>query len=186
MKIHRFLKLVGLISTVVLAGAPIARAIPLTFATSGIGLYAPASSYNNNTDATTAVNLLITWYNGGANPSGGGVTFTLQPGSGIPAPNLPSPATFGFTDETSPFDGFNPATYSYVLGKYGNVAYVFYIGNLGAGSYTLPATMDNLGLSHEIGLTAVRANVPDGGTTIALLGAGLVGLVFFQRRFHRA
>lgn len=166
--------------------APLARAIVLDFSVSGIGSYAPASAANNDAEVTVAVNALINWFNGGPNPSGGGITYTLTPGSGLPPPALPTPAVFGFKDDAAPFVDITLPGYTYLLAKYGNVAYVFYLGNLAPGSYSLPAVGPNgLGLSHEVAFTT-QTTVPDGGTTMALLGLGLLALEVLRRRIRLA
>ena len=179
-------KLGLLLFAVVCLAAPRASAIVLDFNVNGLASYTPASQANNDSEVTDAVNAIINWYNGGANPNGGPITYTLDPGSGVPAPALPGPAVFGFKDEQAPFVDVNPATYSYLLGKYGNTAYVFYIGNLAPGSYTLPETLGGNGLSHEVAFTAARTSVPDGGAPMALLGCTLLFVEFARRRFLRA
>jgi hypothetical protein len=188
MKTIQCLKTLGKIAVGTLCLTVAARGIVLDFSVSGIGSYTPASSLNNDADVTTAVNLLVNWYNGGANPTGGGTTFTLSAGSGVPGPLRPAPITFGFKDESAPFVDVNSATFSYVLGKYGNAAYLFYIGNLPPGSYSLPNTLVAGGnsLSHEVAFAAGGTSVPDGGTTMALLGLGLLGVAFMQRKVKLA
>ncbi len=185
MKTLSYLKSLAVLALGVCLAAPVLKAIPLNFDTSGVGYYSPASQANNNTEATQAANDLVNWYNGGANPTTVTITFTLDVGTGVPAPNLPSPLTFGYKDETSPFDSINSTQYSYVLGKYGNVAYLFYLGNLAPGVYELPATLGGNGLSHEI-LFNSASRVPDGGVTMALLGFGLVGVALLQRKLKLA
>lgn len=171
---------IGSLALLALCLAGPANAIVLSFATNGVGLYEPASQANNDVDATAAVNALVNWYNGGANPNGGSITYSLTPGSGVPAPALPTPIAFGFRDETEPFGDINAPAYSYILGKYGNVAYIFYIGNL-SGAYSLPTTLGGNSLSHELAFSAAP-RVPEAGTTVALLGLALLGLGALRRR----
>lgn len=186
MKTLLHLKSLAVLIFGVCLSAPALKAIPLNFDTSGVGYYAPASAANNNTEVTQAANALINWYNGGANPSDGVITYTLDVGTGVPAPNLPSPLTFGFKDETAPFVGVDSSQYTYVLGKYGNIAYLFYLGNLAPGVYDLPSTLGGNGLSHEVLFSSGRQTVPDGGMTMALIGFGLVGVALLQRKLKLA
>ena len=177
------LRKLGLLAlTLAALAASRVSAIVLDFNVNGLGSYTPASQANNDAEVVIAANNLITWYNGGANPNGGPITYSLLPGSGVPAPALPGPAVFGFKDETAPFVDINPANYTYLLGKYGNVAYLFYLGNLAPGSYSLPATLGGNGLSHEVAFTAARTSVPDGGLTMALHGCTLLCLEGLRRR----
>jgi len=182
----RILQKLGLLALAVFClAATRASAIVLDFNVSGVGTYAPASQANNDTDATAAVNALVNWYNGGTNPNGGTIVYTLDAGSGIPA-TLPTPVVFGVRDETQPFVDATVPPYTYILGKYGNVAVVFYIGNLAPGSYSLPTTFGGNELSHELFFTSPSTSVPDSGMTMALLGCTLLGLEFFRRKFLRA
>jgi len=75
--------------------------------------------------------------------------------------------------------------YDYILAKFGQDAAAFYIGNL-SGEITIPNLTGNQnGLS---GYTLInprnpdRPGVPDGGSTIALLGAGLALLALARRK----
>ena len=79
--------------------------------------------------------------------------------------------------------------WAYISGKYGNDGiHVWYIGNLAAtDTVTLPANFDGNtgpGLSHWTLYTADQFDVPDGGTTAALLGLSLVGLGMIRRRIN--
>lgn len=161
-------------------------AIVLDFSVNGVGTYAPASAANNNTDATVAVNALINWYNGGTNPNGGAITYTLSPGSGVPGPALPTPVVFGLKDDSAPFADVTVPGTTYLLGKYGNVAAIFYIGNVAPGTYSLPSTFNGNELSHYLAFTSPNTSVPDSGMTMALLGCTLLCLEFVRRKFQRA
>jgi hypothetical protein len=79
--------------------------------------------------------------------------------------------------------------WAYISGKYGNDGiHVWYIGNLAAtDTVTLPqkfAGTTGPGLSHFTLYTADQFDVPDGGTTAALLGLSLVGLGMIRRRIN--
>jgi len=74
--------------------------------------------------------------------------------------------------------------FEYLLGKYdamGAGALVFYVGDL-TGNQTLPGTFSGNALSHWSLYNATGSSVPDGGTTAALIGLGLVGMSFIARR----
>jgi hypothetical protein len=177
------LKKLGCAAVLIAGVAFNSQALTVDYSTMGVGNWDPGSAYNNDTDATTAANALVTWYNGGANANGvlAGATFTLASTSLAP---LPNPLTFSFKDDSAPFVSFDASLYSYVLGKYGNVTYLFYIGNL-SGMYDLPLTGPNqLGLSHEIGFVS-RTSVPDGGMTVIMLGSALAGLGAVRRFIKR-
>jgi hypothetical protein len=159
------------------------QATLIDYSTMGVGNWDPGSAYNNNPDSTLAANALVTWHNGGvnANTALAGATFTL---GSAPLGALPGPLSFSFKDETAPFVSFDASLYSYILGKYGNVTYLFYVGNL-SGTFELPLTGENdLGLSHEIAFVT-RTSVPDGGMTLMLLGSAFAGLGTVRRFIKR-
>lgn len=162
-----------------------AQAISITDS-SLLGTWDPASKYNNPSDSETATNYLVNWENGGTNPNTiVGIEATFALGAGF-AGMLPE-ATFVDKDDNAD-DGFGPidsSLYSYVLAKYGNVAYVYYLGDLAPGEYTLDLKYGGPtgnGLSHVSWFSAPGTSVPDGGTTALLLGLGLVGMSFIARR----
>ena len=81
--------------------------------------------------------------------------------------------------------------WEYISGKYGNFGiHVWYIGNLApTDTVTLPqkfggGTTGPGGLSHYTLYNANQFDVPDGGTTAALLGLSLVGLGMIRRRIN--
>jgi hypothetical protein len=169
--------------------APAINAVPLTdWNNHLVGSYAPASGYTNDTEVTIAANKLITWYNGGANPNPDpAAVFSLTVGASVPPPALPG-AAFEFKDETAPFDMVNTSTTAYVLRKYGNTAYLFFIGNVDPGSYAVPTNLfgEQNALSHLVAFTATTTTtVPDGGATMALLGACILVLEGLRRKFRR-
>src|SRR6266542_4447220 len=74
-------------------------------------------------------------------------------------------------------------TYTYLFAKYDGPNYgseVWYVGDL-SGIITIPATAGGYGLSGWT-LFGSAGSVPDGGTTVMLLGAGL-GVLGMARRF---
>jgi hypothetical protein len=81
--------------------------------------------------------------------------------------------------------------WEYISGKYGSFGiHVWYIGNLApTDTVTLPqkfngGTTGPGGLSHYTLYNANQFDVPDGGTTAALLGLSLVGLGMIRRRIN--
>jgi hypothetical protein len=158
------------------------QATLIDYSTMGVGNWDPASKYNNDAGATLAANALVTWYNGGVNANTvlSEASFTLGTAS---LGTLPGPLSFSFKDENAPYLSFDASLYSYVLGKYGNVSYLFYLGDQG-GTFELPSNMTSGGLSHEIGFIA-RQSVPDGGMTLMLLGSAFAGLGTVRRFIKR-
>jgi hypothetical protein len=75
--------------------------------------------------------------------------------------------------------------YDYILGKFGQDSVVFYIGNY-AGEITIPNLTGNQnGLSGYLLVNPRNRDipgVPDGGSTIAILGAGLAILAIARRK----
>jgi hypothetical protein len=73
----------------------------------------------------------------------------------------------------------------YMTGKYGNgTQQVFYIGNLLVDNITLPATIAGTtgpALSHVAWFRGTT-DVPDGGTTLLLLGAAMAGFAALRRK----
>ena len=169
---------------VVLAGS--AHAITITN-DSLVGGWTPGSTLNNDPDATLGANALIAWYNGGAQPNAATLnvkdnknhplTFTL---SGEDFGVLPGPLTFGAKEDNGTPKGYDPAVVSYLLGKYGNATYLFYIGNL-TEEAKLPTSFGGNGLSHQIAFAAPRQSVPDGGASLLLMSMAITGLGVMRR-----
>src|SRR5687768_11312752 len=68
----------------------------------------------------------------------------------------------------------------YLLAKYGEVAHVWYVGNL-TGNQSIPVDLGRgAGLSHYTTFRSIA--VPDGGTTAALLGVAMLGLTALRRK----
>lgn len=81
--------------------------------------------------------------------------------------------------------------WQYISGKYGSLGiHVWYIGDLApTDTVTLPqkfggGTTGPGGLSHYTLYNANQFDVPDGGTTAALLGLSMVGLGMIRRRIN--
>ena len=82
---------------------------------------------------------------------------------------------------------FTAGDYAYILAKYGQAgrwgSHIWYIGALD-GSHSVPSNIGGNDLSHYSLYNADQFDVPDGGTTAALLGLSMVGLGMIRRRFN--
>jgi protein with PEP-CTERM/exosortase system signal len=96
---------------------------------------------------------------------------------------LPGPAVFALTGHGTNIT-IGSGTYSYLLAQYGteidSVGQAWYIGNL-SGDITIPATTGTMRLTRWKLFGPGVPGVPDGGTTVMLLGAALVALGMAQR-----
>jgi hypothetical protein len=93
-------------------------------------------------------------------------------------------AVFALNGTGTTVDLGNSTLYSYLFAKYDGPKYgaeVWYVGNL-SGIITIPATAGGYGLSGWTLFGPGGVNVPDGGATVMLLGAGL-GAIGLARRF---
>jgi VPDSG-CTERM motif len=99
---------------------------------------------------------------------------------------LPSPATLALRGTGTTIDlGATAGVFDYLFAHYGGpgggTAEVWFVGNL-SGIITIPATgFGDYGLSGWALFTAPGGAVPDGGTTVMLLGAGLCVLGIARR-----
>jgi hypothetical protein len=98
--------------------------------------------------------------------------------------HLPGPAVFALTGHGTNIT-IGSGIYSYVLAQYGkgvnSVGQAWYIGNL-SGDITIPATTGSMRLTRWKLFGPGVPGVPDGGTTVMLLGAAL-GALGIARRF---
>jgi hypothetical protein len=96
---------------------------------------------------------------------------------------LPGPAVFALTGHGTNIT-IGSGTYSYLLAQYGtgidSVGQAWYIGNL-SGDITIPATTGTMRLTRWKLFGPGVPGVPDGGTTVMLLGAALVALGMARR-----
>jgi len=98
--------------------------------------------------------------------------------------SLPA-AVFALNGQSTTINlGQQAGVYQYLFAKYDGPNYgseVWYVGNL-SGIITIPATAGGYGLSGWTLFTGQGGQVPDGGTTVMLLGAAL-GALGMARRF---
>jgi VPDSG-CTERM motif len=91
---------------------------------------------------------------------------------------LPGPAVFALTGHGTNIT-IGSGLYSYLLAQYGtgidSVGHAWYIGNL-SGDITIPAATGIMRLTRWKLFGPGVPGVPDGGTTVMLLGAALVAL----------
>ncbi len=168
-----------------------ASAVPLSFSDYGVGTWAPGSDFNSDPTVLSGVKHSVEVWNGTALPglyTEGSQSATFVKGAGVLVPVLlPEPLANLGKDETPPFASIDNSggLYSYLLGKYGNESYLFYIGGLNDSAISLPTSFGpGGGLSHQVVFSARTPDlrVPDAGATALLLGLGLVGLLPFTRK----
>jgi hypothetical protein len=187
--IRNFVTSIGCACALALASQ--ATAIQLTIADSGSEYFVgritpdrPANEDNEvlgiNTLRTMLVNTTVTDSSGDDIVRSGNVFAQL--------PEVDTSLGFTKTDgknDRGPSASLNVDGFEYMLGKYADSgALVFYVGGL-TGMHELPATFDGHELSHTGLFNAVEVpgasgggsgSVPDGGTTVALLGFSLFAL----------
>ncbi len=136
-------------------------------------------------DITQYVNFMIGLSLGGSGRVIIGPHNTLVTRSMNDFGSLLGPATLALRGTLTTINFGTQGTYDYLFAQYGGpgggFAEVWYVGNLN-GSISIPATGLGHGLSGWALFTAPGGAVPDGGTTVMLLGAAL-GALGVVRRF---
>ena len=179
--------------------ATAARAASITTADYGIGTVVDGTPADEGSELQY-VQLLIDIWNG-AKP--GGIyqfgnsqnTFAALTGTQVP-PSLTAPTT-GNPDSEDFIGNGNSATIDlgtsgaeFLLTKWGGGDILYYVGNLSG-----PVTVENdqinpgngfTGLSHFELLGGSGQSVPDGGSTLVLLGSALCGLTWLRGRISRS
>lgn len=192
---RKLLKLaVGAICLGGMLGLPLqTAAIQISYEDRGIGSWDPASVLNNDADALLGVDLSRRIWNGQNVPAtytynDKEVTFDKVP---APVPPLPvilnEPRSFGAKRDSNLNDWLGLdntlGEFDYMLGKYGQTSYVFYIGDLLVEDITLPLNLGGHELSHASWFRNTgNITVPDGGATVLLLGAALAGFAVLRRK----
>ena len=160
-----------------------------------LGTAVPGTPANVDNE-TGFLSQLITMYNAGVPTSpfnNGNNIFTLAVGSAVPAPNLPTVANADNQGQVLPH-GSGPSTGlvidlsllsfkpTYAMVKWGQDSEFYYIGGL-TGQITLNNDINQNGESHyDLWTAGGSTQVPDGGTTVLLLGAALSGLALIRRK----
>jgi hypothetical protein len=93
----------------------------------------------------------------------------------------PDATTAGALQGQGPSGSVNVTGWTYLLGKYGTVAHVWYVGDL-SGSQSVPASAPGGGLSHYSLYNPGTTTVPDGGATLGLLGLAMLGVGYLRSR----
>lgn len=96
--------------------------------------------------------------------------------------------TVGGIQGAGPSASVNVTGWTYLYGKFGNGAFVWYVGNL-SGAQDLPLNLGQAGGQSHYSLynptSTPGTSVPDGGATILLLGGAMTGVAFLARRIRR-
>jgi hypothetical protein len=196
-------KLLSLLGFVLLTGsaASAATVIPSDLL---LGTVAPATPAGDSIEIAR-INFLVTSLNSGnfsaVAYSGAGVdlgdapegidpnteTYTLWHPAGLvlnaPAASLTGSVKDESGNTTVDLGAFQ---YDYLLAKYGDDNAIFWIGDL-SGEIEIPNLVNRNGLSHFVLINPRDANipppsnVPDGGTTVALLGLAISGMGLMRR-----
>lgn len=87
----------------------------------------------------------------------------------------------GFSGEIAPVASVDASGYQYIWAKYGGYAWVWYSVNGFSTSEAIPQSA----LSHIRLFNPITRNVPDAGTSVLLLGAGLLGIGALRRRLAK-
>jgi hypothetical protein len=113
-------------------------------------------------------------------PPGSATDYTCsRVGSSIEEDPLPVATATGAAKIEPGVTSFDVTGWAYVLAKYGNTSYIWYVGGL-SGTQTLLASLGTAaGLSHVSFYNFTQ--VPEPGM-LSLLGAGLVGVALMRRR----
>jgi VPDSG-CTERM motif len=157
------------------------RATSLTFTDIHVlGTVTPGAP-SSDTDRASYINFMITL------PSPGAGTFSGQAitRSSNPFASLPNAIVTGAVDGTSTTFDLGTGLYSYLFAKYdgqNDLSQVWFVGDL-SGSVTIPP---NGPLGHGLsGWTLFgpgEGQVPDGGSTVLLLGAALSAIGLIRRK----
>ena len=149
-----------------------------------LGQVQPATP-QGDADITQYVNFMIGLSLGGSGHVVVGPHNNLVTRSKNDFGSLSSPATLALRGTGTSINLGAQGTYNYLFAHYGGsgggVAEVWYVGDL-SGIISIPATGFGHGLSGWALFTASGGAVPDGGTTVMLLGMAL-GALDIVRRF---
>lgn len=149
-----------------------------------VGRYSPPEPASASAEVGY-INNLIDLAQGAGNTVVGGVTYN-RVGSTV-AGALPDASIANASKDETGNNSFNLSNYTgYIVGKYdgpNGFGFVWYLVNF-SGPLTVPT--DGESCAKGCGLSHVsfygNVGVPDGGTTLSLLGLGFLGLGFLRRR----
>lgn len=136
-------------------------------------------------DELVYTNNLITFWNGGADPSGGGYTYDVTiTGAGGSVPTPLDSATGG-VQVSAGFTGLDLTGYTYVFAKFGQDGALYYLDGTitsldGFDPAWGPFTQQGGGLSHITLFGPGTTRVPEAGALV-MFGSGLIGLVGYRR-----
>lgn len=182
----------GIVCAVLLVSANNAKATPLPFPTGGLsigdghelGQVNPAIP-EGDADITQYVNVMINLSLGGSAPVIIGPHKNLVTRSMNDLGQLPNPAVLALRGTGTTINLGTQGTDDYLFARYGGpgggFAKVWDVANL-SGIITIPSIGLGHGLSGWALFTGPNGNVPDGGSTVMLLGAAL-GALGVARRF---
>lgn len=164
-----------------------------------LGTVVPGTPASANSDQTFLSGLISTYNSNGGHsaswlvpgaPGGGSWTYTLNPGSSLPGPLLPTlNGSFqlgnmsGISGSTSVTLSLAGITSDFITIKWGQDFEAYYVHGL-TGSVTLNNDINANGISGFTYWNEGPGQVPDGGSTVALLGLGLGSLGLLARRFN--
>lgn len=168
----------------VLAIASLSNALTLTTASSSYVGHVKDGIPSNLTDEAGYINALITLGAGAGQTVIGSETYDRL-GSSLAGPFDPAVVAGAVKSDRTPAQGssIDANGFEYVLGKYdGDKAgsLVWYVAGGFSGEVTLPALFGQYELSH-ISLFNASPRVPEGGSTITLLGL-VLGILALVRR----
>ncbi len=181
----------------IVAGTAFAATINSNYLIGKVDPGSPASPTNE----LGRLQFLVTSYNGGSiagnvtNPSDLGHAYTLTLGSNVPAAPLLSPVVTASSQLAGGFTSANidfGTGFEYLLVKWANIDTFYYIGGLTGFNTVTNDVVFNPNqrpqdASHYVFYnqttpgTGGTPGVPDGGTTLALLGGSLLGLGSLRR-----
>jgi len=110
--------------------------------------------------------------------------------TGVSVVGLPAAVEAGADGNNAPSGSVDVTGFTYLLGKYGDTAHIWYVGGLN-GVQSIPlnepgGALGTQGQSHySLFNPTPSTGVPDGGATVLLLGAALSALAIAGRRFRR-
>ncbi len=197
MKTLKYVALTSLACACFMGLAPTASAIAMQFNDpNDLGMIEPGSPASQ-AEEISYINILIVQGlgTGPTNINGRDYTRTMATPAGGASPVAVLAGALRFENQgnqlPNPVGGMitinlGSGGWTYLLGKYGNASEVWYVAGM-SGNIQIPVnSLSPNGLSH-VSLFRAEGNVtvPEGGSTIALLGLALIGAEVFRRSLRR-